>query len=330
MRAVRYRVRDLRRSATAAVVAVLALVLIPVAPLATAAPAADKKPEITLSDSQSGAGGNVTVTGKDWPAKALLTLLICGQNMIGGTDSCANADGRAVTTDAAGTFSRKLRVAEPPKPCPCVVAVATVTGRKVAAQKKFVIAGHATAPLPPEAGRGRLALLGEPGLEGTSGILNWFGAPAQRRLTVTVGNMGTEPAKNPVFEIGTAHGVVSPEWERRQWRGVIPPGGKKQVKLLVELPSGAHGDYVVSMKYQGRLLAEQPWGVARPWGVMLFWVLLFVVVVTAAFRIGMTIVGRLRPYAPDGRHRAKSSRRRWQQRERPNRTPEEGEAPAGV
>ena len=72
----------------------------------------------------------------------------------------------------------------------------------------------------------------------------------------------------------------------------------------VELSAGAHGDYTVSLKYGGKVLAEQPWGVGRPWGVTLFWILVCLVVPAAVFRIGMAVVDRVRPRRAGGiRHR---------------------------
>ncbi|MFI1307948.1 hypothetical protein [Streptomyces sioyaensis] len=292
----RRRVRG-RTVAALALCAALAPGLLPAAG-AQAVPraAADGKPVVQLSAKEAGKGGSLTVTGHGWRPKALLTLLICGQNMIGGSNSCANGDGRATTTDAHGAFRRKLPVAEPPKPCPCVVHVATVTGAVAAADAPFTVAGHPVAPLPRETTGGRLAVLAQPRLAGSSGLLTWFGAPAQRELTVTVGNLGPVPARDPLFRVGTSHGVFAPKWEEQQWRGTIPAGKKAQIRLPVELPAGAHGDYLVSLAYGGRTLVEQPWGVGRPWGVTLFWVLLCVVIPTAVFRIGMALVDRVRPH----------------------------------
>ncbi|WP_189192160.1 hypothetical protein [Streptomyces albiflavescens] len=288
----------------AALGAVLALVLVPLT--GTAAASADGKPSVKLSKSQAGTGGSITVTGSGWRPKTLLMMLICGQSVpsrgvIGGTNSCANADGRAVTTDAKGNFGKQLPVAEPPKPCPCVVHVATVTGEKAEADAIFMVAGHSVEPLPKEESGGRLSVLTDTRLDGSSGLLTWFGSPPSRKLVFTVGNVGTAPVKNPVFQVGTSHGVFAPQWEEQQWRGTIAPGKKAQIKLPVELSAGAHGDYTVSLKYGGKVLAEQPWGVGRPWGVTLFWILLCVVVPGAVFRIGMAVVDRVRPRRSNGR-----------------------------
>ncbi|POX39736.1 hypothetical protein C3486_17115 [Streptomyces sp. Ru73] len=274
------------------------LVVPPLAGTARAADGDGGKPAVQLSQRQAGKGGSITVTGTGWRPKALLTLVICGQNMIGGTNACANADGRAVTTGKDGRFHARLPVAEPPKPCPCVVHVATVTGRSAAADAPFTVAGHPVAPLPERTGGGRLAVLAPARLRGSSNLLTWFGAPPQRELVLTVGNLGTDPAKNPVFRVGTGHGVLAPQWEDQQWRGTIPAGRKARVTVPVELAAGAHGDYTVAVKYGGKVLAEQPWQVSRPWGVTLFWILLCVVVPAAVFRVGMAIVDKVRPRGP--------------------------------
>ncbi|MFJ7058695.1 hypothetical protein ACIQVA_13320 [Streptomyces microflavus] len=296
--------RPARRTAPATLLLLLSVLLalssLAAPGAATPASAAEGDPSVMLSKKEAGKGGEITVRGTGWRSEALLMLLICGRStpergVIGGTNSCANADGRAVTTDKKGAFSKKLPVAEPPEPCPCVVHVATVTGGQDLADAVFMVAGHATAPLPPRSEEGRLAVLATTRLEGGSSLLTWFGAPPARQLVFTVGNLGTEPVEDPVFEIGTAHGVYAPQWEERQWRGTVAPGDKARIELPVELSAGAHGDYQVSLRYGTKVLAEQPWGVGRPWGVTLFWVLLCLVVPAAVFRIGMAVVDKVRP-----------------------------------
>ena len=286
--------------------AVFALLVLPL--VGTSAVAADG-PRVKLSKTQAGTGGSITVTGEGWRARTLLMILICGQSVpsrgvVGGTNSCANADGRAATTDAEGRFSRKLPVAEPPVPCPCVVHVATVTGAKAEADAIFQVAGHAVEPLPADTAGGRLSVLTDTRLEGSGGLLTWFGAAPARTIVLTVGNVGTSAVKDPVFQVGTSHGVFAPEWQEQRWRGTVQPGRKARIELPVELPGGAHGDYTVSLKYGGKVLAEQPWDVGRPWGVTLFWILVCLVVPAALFRAGMAVVDRVRPRRAGGvRHR---------------------------
>ncbi|MEU1821725.1 hypothetical protein ABZ502_04610 [Streptomyces abikoensis] len=256
-----------------------------------------RTPRAAVDRSEVPRDGQVTVTGRGWPAGALLTLLVCGQNMIGGTNACANADGRAVTTGADGAFRKDVPVPAPPKPCPCVVHVATVTGDSATADVPLVVTGHPVVPLPERSGGERLGVL-DARLEGSSGLLTWFGAPPTRRLVVTVANLGSAPARDPAFRLGTSRGVLAPVWEDRPWHGTVAPGRKERVTLDVELAAGAYGDYLVSLEYGGKVLVEQPWDVSRPWGVTLFWILLGVVVPLAVFRAGMAVVDRVRPRTP--------------------------------
>ncbi|WP_435056761.1 hypothetical protein [Streptomyces capoamus] len=293
-----------------------------------------ERPVVELSAAQAGAGGTVTVSGTGWRPRTLLMVLVCGRatparGVVGGTNSCANGDGRAVTTGADGAFSRRLPVAEPPVPCPCVVHVATVTGAGAEADAVLQVAGHPVAPLPARPSGGRLAVLSATRLTGSSGPLTWFGAPPSRTLVLTVGNTGTGPIENPVFQVGTAHGVFAPEWDEREWHGTLAPGKKAQVKLPVELPAGAHGDYTVTLRHEGRVLARQPWAVGRPWGVTLFWILLCLVVPAALFRAGMAVVDRVRPRRPGGIPRApRPARRRRPRLPRSRTAGPPGAAPA--
>ncbi|WP_411106905.1 hypothetical protein [Streptomyces sp. cmx-4-9] len=280
----------------------LALVLAPAAPAA----ADEGRPAVALSLQEAAKGTELTVTGTGWRPKTLVMLLVCGQNMIGGTNSCANADGVAVPVADDGRFTARLPVVEPPKPCPCVVDVASVNGDQSTVAVPLKITGHPVAELPAESGTPRLAALTGVRLEGGDGVLTWFGAPPGRRFTVTVGNLGSAPVKDPVFQLGTAHGVFAPLWEEVHWKGTIAPGGTAEVALDATLTAGAHGDYTLSLKYGETVMAAQPWRVDRPYGVLLFWGLLLVVVPAGVFRIGMAVVDRVRPRrpaAPGGRHR---------------------------
>ncbi|WP_279345874.1 hypothetical protein [Streptomyces sp. AP-93] len=272
--------------------------------LAAAPAAADDgaKPAVALSLKEAAKGTEIAVTGTGWRPKTMVMLLVCGQNMIGGTNSCANADGVAVSVADNGHFSAQLPVVGPPKPCPCVVNVTSVNGDQSTVGAPLKITDHPVADLPAEGGTARLALLTGVQLKGEDGVLTWFGAPPGRKFTVTVGNLGSAAVKDPVFQLGTAHGVFAPTWEEVRWKGTIPPGGKAEISLDATLTAGAHGDYALSLKYGETVLATQPWGVARPYGVLLFWGLLLLVIPAGIFRIGMAVVDKVRP-RESGRHR---------------------------
>ncbi|MFD3330009.1 hypothetical protein [Streptomyces sp. NPDC058701] len=285
----------------AAGLAACALALLPAPPAA----ADEGEPAVALSLQEAAKGTEITVTGTGWRPKTLVMLLVCGENMIGGTNSCANADGVAVAVADDGRFTARLPVVAPPKPCPCVVNVTSVNGDQSTVAAPLKITDHPVAELPAASGTARLAMLTGVELEGGDGVLTWFGSPPSRKFKVTVGNLGSAPVKDPVFQLGIAHGVFAPLWEEARWKGTIPPGGKAEIALDVALTAGAYGDYTISLKYGDTVVAAQPWGVDRPYGVLLFWGLLLVVVPAAVFRLGMAVVDRVRPRAAPagGRHR---------------------------
>ncbi|MFB0628633.1 hypothetical protein [Streptomyces sp. AB3(2024)] len=285
-----------RRARIASLLAALAgLAALALLPAAAPAAADTGKPAVALSLQEAAKGTEIAVDGTGWRARTMVMLLVCGQNMIGGTNSCANADGVAVAVGDDGHFAARLPVVAPPKPCPCVVNVTSVNGDQSTVAVPLKITDHPVADLPAESGTARLAVLTGVRLTGDDGVLTWFGAPPGRKFRVTVGNLGSAPVKDPVFQLGTAHGVFAPTWEEARWKGTIAPGGKAEVALDVELPAGAHGDYAVSLKYGDTVLATQPWGVDRPYGVLLFWALLLLVIPTALFRLGMALVDKVRP-----------------------------------
>ncbi|MEU6315680.1 hypothetical protein [Streptomyces sp. NPDC047014] len=290
--------------AVLALLAACALVLLP----AATAGADEGKAAAALSLQEAAKGAEVTATGTGWRPRTLVMLLVCGQNMTEGTNDCANADGAAVSVADDGRFTARLAVAAPPKPCPCVVNVTSVNGDGSTVALPLKITDHPVAELPAASGTGRLAVLTGVRLEGEDGILTWFGAPPARKLKVTVGNLGSAPVEDPVFQLGTAHGVFAPLWEEARWRGTVPPGGKAEIALPVALAAGAHGDYTVSLKYGETVLAAQPWGVDRPYGVLLFRGLLLIVIPAALFRIGMAVVDRVRPRAGAAAETAETAR----------------------
>ncbi|MFJ7261880.1 neocarzinostatin apoprotein domain-containing protein [Streptomyces globosus] len=280
-----------RSGARAAAAALTAGLLAAGAPAA----AADAPPAAQLSLREAVPGTELTVTGTGWRAGTLVMLLVCGQNMVGGTNSCANAEGAAVSVGGDGRFTARLAAAAPPKPCPCIVHVASVGGDAAMVALPLALTGHPVAEPPPEQGAPRLAALGPARLEGGDGILTRFGAPPSRTFTVTLGNTGPAPVVDPVFRLGTARGVLAPQWEEVRWKGAVPPGGRAEVRLPVTLGAGAHGSHTVSLAYGETVLAARPWAVSRPYGVLLFRALLLLVVPAGLFRAGMALVDRIRP-----------------------------------
>jgi hypothetical protein len=305
-------------------VALLIALALPLAPPWAPAQAASG-PIVVPLPASARPGGTTRVGGSGWPASTLLTVLLCGQNAVAGTDDCANAAGRAVTTGADGRFTQRLSVESPPQPCPCVIHVSTVLGASETADAPFDVIGAPVKPIPPDAaGSGQLHALSA-SLTGDSGLLNWFGAPPSRTLRVIVTDLGAAPVVNPEFQLGAWRSVLAPEWSAAPWQGVIQPGQKVEIDLPVEFGSGASGYWSVALRYQGRDFASAYEDLPVAWGVYCFWTLLGLVVAVGLYRIGMAVLDRVRPDVVE-RHRDR--RRPRLGRHRVPRAPGEPDATA--
>ncbi|MFC1438348.1 hypothetical protein ABUW04_08765 [Streptacidiphilus sp. N1-10] len=263
-------------------------VLLPQAPARAAGTGATVK----ATPGTAAPGATATVLGTGWPVNTPVTVLLCGQNAVNGTDSCANATGRALTTSAGGGFAVQLAVVKPPQPCPCVIHATTVTGANVTVDTPFPVIGVASVPIKQTPGT-MLPLTAS--ISGGGSLMTWFGAPPHRTFKAMIANVGNSAITDPVFRMGTTHSVYSPDWQEYQWSGVIAPGGRQEIDVPLDFAAGAHGGYSVELDYAGTELTVQQVSLPQPWGVTLFWLLLCVVVPVGLFRTGLAVVDRVRP-----------------------------------
>ena len=293
-----------RRAALLAGVLLLAL---PVALSPAPARAAGASATAKAVPGTAAPGATATVIGSGWPANTLITVLLCGQNAVNGTDSCANASGRALTTGAGGSFTVQLPVVKPPQPCPCVIHATTVTGANVTVNTPFPVIGVASVPIKQTPGT-MLPLTA--GISGGGSLMTWFGAPPHRTFKAVIANVGNSAITDPVFRVGSRHSVYAPDWQEYQWSGVIAPGARQEIDVPLDFAAGAHGGYSVELQYNGTELTTQQVSLPYPWGVSLFWLLLCVVVPVGLFRIGLAVVDRVRPDLTLGRARRRAEQRR--------------------
>ncbi|WP_052432792.1 hypothetical protein, partial [Streptacidiphilus carbonis] len=289
-----------RRVVLLAVALLLALAL-PTALPSTQARAAGPSATVKASPATAAPGSSTTVVGTGWPANALLTVLLCGQDAVDGTDDCANGTGRGLTTSAGGGFTVQLPVVEPPQPCPCVIHATTVTGATVTVDTAFPVTGVASVPIKPTPGK---LLQLTAAISGGSSLMTWFGAAPHRTFKAVVANVGTSAITDPVLRVGTWHSVFAADWQEYQWSGVIAPGSRQEIDVPLDFASGAHGRYSVELQYQGAELTTHPVQLPYPWGVTLFWVLLCLVVPVGLFRVGLVVADRVRPVPERGRRPA--------------------------
>lgn len=260
---------------------------------ASAAPAEDPPPagpNIDFTPARAKAGDTLTVTGTGWTPGSLVQVSLCGQAGVGGTNSCAQTTASGGTVDAQGALNVKLKVVAPPKPCPCVLRAATVTGGALSTSEGIDVEGVPLAPIQPNVlTPGRLVFL-DSWMSGKDTIFNWFGSPVTRRFEIKVANMGQTAITNPMFRIGTYEGVYAPRWRDVQWTGTIAPGAQAVISLDVELKPRQHGHFVYRVMYGDQVVDERTLDVGRAWGVYVFLALLVVVVPMTLWRLGNSLV----------------------------------------
>ncbi|MFD1827372.1 hypothetical protein [Mumia zhuanghuii] len=212
----------------------------------------------------------VKVKGSGWPAMTQVQAVVCGDLAIGGSAACDQTTAVLGVANVDGDVDIDMVVGNPPRPCPCVVRLASYTGPALAVDTPIVIDGHpvGTPPTP---------VLPLPNLhvkdirlEGSGGFWGFFGAAPARKLVVTIENRGTAPAVNPPIKIGVGQSELTEPSIGVGRDLTIEPLQSGRIEMNVELPFAAFGTYhVVGSIGEGDLgtTFETTWG-AYPWGLV--------------------------------------------------------------
>lgn len=255
---------------------------------AAAVPAADGGGlTASVTPGEAGRAERVRVQSSGWPARTQVQAVVCGDLAIGGSAACDQTTGVLGLSDVDGKVDLDLVVGNPPRPCPCVVRIASYTGPALAVDTPFVITGHpvGTPPTPtiPMANLtiSDVSLEGDGGLGRTIGAL--FGFAPARTLVVKVRNEGTAAAVNPPVKLGVEKS------ERLKPSVVdgrdltIEPLQTATVKTSVTLPFAAWGTFhVIGAVGEGEVAAPfaTTW-TTYPWGLFLVNLLLLFFLVWA-------------------------------------------------
>ena len=250
----------------------------------------------TVTPGTAGYGDRVKVEGSGWPAMTQVQAVVCGDLAIGGSAACDQTTAVLGVANVDGEVDIDMVVGNPPRPCPCVVRLASYTGPALAVDMPLVISGHPVGTPPTPALPLPNLHVKEVRLEGSGGIGAFFGASPARTLVVTIENRGTAPAVNPPIKVG-----VGKSEETKPNVGIgrdltIEPLQSGRIEMKVELPFAAVGTWhVVGSVGEGDLgtTFETTWG-AYPWG-------LIALCVFAAALLGLGVVVRVQAAR---RHRA--------------------------
>jgi hypothetical protein len=255
-------------------------------------------------------GETTLVESAGWPAFTQVQAVVCGDLGIGGSNTCDQSAGQLGAADKDGAVRLDVVVGDPPSPCPCIVHVASYSGPALAVDIPFDVEGHATGTPPtPESPEADVQIAGME-LEGTGGVSSLFGAPATRRLVVTLVNQGSAPAVNPVLMVGVGRTPESLPTSTTTTDVTIDPLQSTRVAVDVSLPVAAFGTYYLSSSVrtaeaEGAAAAAEPliarttWK-AYPWGLVALNVLALGLV---AWGLVRRVLGRRRKAVAQAKHR---------------------------
>ena len=197
----------------------------------------------TAQPSVAAPGDTVEVEGTGWPAGTQVQAVVCGDLAIGGSSACAQESAALGFVNDEGLTQLEVVVAAPPRPCPCVIRLASYNGPVVAVDIPFVVTGHPVgtppAPILPSA----LLTVTDVEVQGDTGIGSWFGASPTRQLVITVRNDGDAVAVNPELTVGVGKAVGLEAQPVTIDEFSIDPGETETITVDVSLPFAAFGEY---------------------------------------------------------------------------------------
>jgi hypothetical protein len=198
-------------------------------------------------------GDIVTVTGSGWPAGNLVTASLCGNNFLNGSVDCDQSGAGQVIAGPDGAFGIQITVALPPKPCPCVVHVATQADTGTV-DIPFEIPGAPTAPPSQLLITRSVDVVSS--ITGSGPLSAYFGGQAQRELVLTLTNTGNQALENLPLNLTVGKGqdpttpLTSPDGLPLQIPR-IEAGASVEVRQPFTIDAPAFGQYTVKGSFVG-------------------------------------------------------------------------------
>ena len=250
---------------------VLALALFtPVDP--AAAQAQPAVATLSLDRPAAAVGDLVVVSGIGWPAAGLVQVEICGNQGLNGSPDCAVAEGATVAVGAEGSWTTKLLVWTPPKPCPCIVRARSVDSN-TSVSTGLTINGATQAP-PALDGKAAAAvadslLISDVHLEGGRSLSSWFGVAQRPVMVITITNTGVSDATSVAAQVST---TSSDQHIASVAVDSIAAGATRTIRIPIPVDTAAIGGYTVSGNVGGATFATH--GSTYPWAIIVLVVVL--------------------------------------------------------
>jgi hypothetical protein len=229
-----------RWSALAAVTAAV-LVVLP-----SGARAQSATPTATVDTTTAALGQRVLVQGDGWAPGTQAHLEVCGNAATNLSADCDLIHGVDAGVGSDGHFSTLLTVADPGKPCPCVVRVTDSESSGIAVVAIDIVglsvATPTATPLPDLSSAIEVI---DPHVVGHGDWTAWFGAGSHRSFVFTVRNKGAVALRDPPLSIVFGRGNDPHGFVAAPKVGDLEPGQLKTFQVPVSVDLLTWGDFTV-------------------------------------------------------------------------------------
>jgi hypothetical protein len=198
--------------------------------------AADERPApvATVDGSSSlSPGALITVDGQDWPQRSAVLVELCG-NLGSNSLDCDQPRSRTVGVGIEGSFRAVISAAIPPKPCPCVIRVTSLSSSHRYSIPVEVLGAPVAAVQEVVGKRSQGALQVDAiQLEPVSAFGEWFGRSPKRELKFRVTNTSTEVLRDVPVEVLVGSGTDTGRQVEVQPIAQLDPGAVTFVSASV-------------------------------------------------------------------------------------------------
>jgi len=225
----------------------------PQAPPADGAATQDQSRVASAGPPVAKAGDPILVNGSGWPAGSLVTATVCGNNFLNGSVDCEPSGAGQSTATSVGLIALQVITALPPKPCPCVIRVATSADAN-GFDIPFTIVGAPTAPASRVVSTRSVDVSAS--IVGSGPISAYFGGAAKRELVLSVTNTGSGPLVSPPLTLTFGKGqdptTPLPTADGQQANlGTIEAGQTIEYRQPITIGAIAFGQYRVKGQFIG-------------------------------------------------------------------------------
>jgi hypothetical protein len=248
----------------------------PAAPAERAAP-----PSAAVSPAQTAPGQRVLVSGNGWPASSQIAVEVCGEEGRYGSSDCDLQSSTVVGSDPSGAFGTQITVQIPPKPCPCVVHVSSLShGKSLVVPIEIV--GAPMVALAPETPSTPIQPITIERMELTGGSWPaWLAWPAQRTLVLTLRNTSGDSIDELQVLVATGRESNPDDPQPAPRQKPLGPGEVRTIRVPVAFGAPSIGTYGVRIRVvaDGVTTTRRLTTSTYPWGIFAIAVVLFALVV---------------------------------------------------